>query len=108
MMDFGGNYLSNDVLKISMSDFVDGDGPLNEPIHESWLHMQDANKTKALSCVLTVKWQFSHVETENIMAPLLFSTSSCHYKYYRQIRTSALSNPNIIFLSNGLSVISYL
>ena len=35
MMDFGGNYLSNDVLKISMSDFVDGDGPLNEPIHES-------------------------------------------------------------------------
>ena len=81
MMDLGGNYLSNDVLKISMSDFVDGDGPLNEPIHESWLHMQDANKTKTLSCVLTVKWQFSHVETENIMAPLLFSTSSCHYKY---------------------------
>ena len=34
------------------------DGPLddnfNEPIHESRLHMQDANKTKALSCVLTV------------------------------------------------------
>ena len=54
MMDFGGNYLYNEVIKIYMSDFVDGEGHLNEPIHESLLHMQDANKTKALSCVLTV------------------------------------------------------
>ena len=58
-MDFGGNYLNNDVLEISMYDFVDRDGPVddnfNEPIHESLLHMQDANKTRALSCVLTVK-----------------------------------------------------
>ena len=49
-------------------------GPLDdnfiETIHESWLHMQDADKTKALSCMLTVKWPFSHVETGNIMAPL--------------------------------------
>ena len=59
MMDFGGNYLNNDFLELSMYDFVDRDKPLddnfNEPIHESWLHMHDANKTKALSCVLTVK-----------------------------------------------------
>ena len=53
--DLGGNYLNKDVLEIPMYDFVDRDGPLDdnfiEPIHESWLHMQDANKTKALSCV---------------------------------------------------------
>ena len=79
MMDFGGNYLNNGVLEIPMYDFVDRDGSLddnfNEPIHESWLHMEDANKTKALSSVLTVKWPFSHVYTVNIMAPLVCSTS---------------------------------
>ena len=52
MMDIGGKYLNSDVLEISMYDFVDRDGPLDdnfvEPIHESCLHMQDANKTKAL------------------------------------------------------------
>ena len=70
--------LKNDVLEISMYDFVDRNGPfddnLNEPMYESWLHLQDANKTKALiifSCELTVKWPFSHVEKVNIMAPLL-------------------------------------
>ena len=46
-----------------------------DPIHESWLHMQDSNKTKALLCMLTVKWPFSHVETVNIMALLVCSTS---------------------------------
>ena len=70
----GGKYLKSDVLEIS--DFVDRDGPLDdnfdEPIHESWLHMQDANETKALSFVLTVKWPFLHVETVNIMAPLSY------------------------------------
>ena len=39
MMDYGGIYFNNNVLKISMYDFVDRDGPfhdnLNEPIHES-------------------------------------------------------------------------
>ena len=38
-MDFEGHYLSNDVLEISMYDFVDRDGHIddnfNEPIHES-------------------------------------------------------------------------
>ena len=60
-----------------MYEFVDRDGPLddNEPIHESWLHMQDANKTLALSCMLTVKWQFSHVETVDIVTSLLCSRS---------------------------------
>ena len=52
MMDLGGNYLNNDVLEISMYDFVDRDGPLddnfNEPIHESRLHMLDANKTSSI------------------------------------------------------------
>lgn len=71
--------LKNDVLEISMYDFVDRNGPFddnfNEPMYESWLHLQDANKTKAFSCELTVKWPFSHVETVNIMAPLLCSTS---------------------------------
>ena len=33
------------------------------------------NVTKALSCVLTVKLPFSHVEKVDIMAPLLCSTS---------------------------------
>ena len=37
MMDFGGNYLKNDVLEIYIFDFVDRDEPLddnfNEPIH---------------------------------------------------------------------------
>ena len=46
MMDFGGNYLNNDVLEIYMYDFVDKDGSLNdnlnEEIHKSWLHMHDA------------------------------------------------------------------
>ena len=60
MMDLGGIYLNNDVLEISMYDFVDRDPwPLDdkfiEPIHGTWLHMQDANKTEALSWVLTVK-----------------------------------------------------
>ena len=71
--------LKNDVLEISMYDFVDRNGTFddnfNEPMYESWLHLQDANKTKAFSCELTVKWPFSHVETVNIMAPLLCSTS---------------------------------
>ena len=35
-----------------MYDFVDTNGPLddniNEPIHESWLHIQDATKTNIL------------------------------------------------------------
>ena len=39
MMDFAGNYLNNGVLEISMYDFVDKDGSLddnlNEEIHES-------------------------------------------------------------------------
>ena len=39
MMDFGGKYRNNDFLEISMYDFVDRDGPIednfNEPIHES-------------------------------------------------------------------------
>ena len=38
-MDFRGNYLKNDVLDISMYDFVDRNGPLddnfNEPIYAS-------------------------------------------------------------------------
>ena len=71
--------LKNDVLEISMYDFVDRNGPFddnfNEPMYESWLHLQDANKTKAFSCEFTVKLPFSHVETVNIMAPLLCSTS---------------------------------
>ena len=71
--------LKNDVLEISMYDFVDRNGPFddnfNEPMYESWLHLQDANKTKAFSCELTVNWPFSHVETVNIMAPLLCPTS---------------------------------
>ena len=79
-----------------MYDFVDRNGPFddnfNEPMYESWLHLQDANKTKAFSCELTVKWPFSHVETVNIMAPLLClqvgRSNSCHYKYYRQIKLS--------------------
>ena len=37
--------------------------------------MHAANKTKALSCVLTVKLPFSHVETVDIMALLLCFTS---------------------------------
>ena len=37
--------------------------------------MHNANKTKALSCVLTVNLPFSHVEAVEIMAPLLCSTS---------------------------------
>ena len=59
-MDFGGNYLNKDVREISMYDFIDRNGPLddnfNEPIHESWLHRQDANKTKALcvDCEVTI------------------------------------------------------
>ena len=54
-----GNYLNIDVLEISMNELVDIDGPLddNEPIHKSWL--QDANKTKAFSCLLTVRWHFN-------------------------------------------------
>ena len=39
MIDFGGNYLNKDALEISMYDFVDRHGPLddnfNEQIHES-------------------------------------------------------------------------
>ena len=73
----GGTYLNSDVLEISDRD--DRDEPLDDnfdkPIHESWLHMHDANKTNALSCVLTVKWLFSHVETVNIMASLLCPSS---------------------------------
>ena len=34
--------------------------------------MYDANTSKALSCVLTVKLPFSHVETVDIMAPFLY------------------------------------
>ena len=34
--------------------------------------MYDANTTKVLSCVLTVKLPFSHVETVDIMAPFLY------------------------------------
>ena len=79
----GENYLNSDVLEIS--DFVDRDGPLDdnfdEPIHESWLHMQDANENKALSFVLTVKWPFLHVETVNIMAPLLCPTCTSWIVY---------------------------
>ena len=80
MMDFGGIYLNNHVLEIYMYDFVDRDhltldDNFIEPIHESWLQMQDANKTKALSRMLTVKWPFSNVESVNIIAPLLCSTS---------------------------------
>ena len=56
MMNLGGNYLNNEVLEISMYDDGSLDGNFNGPIHESWLHMQDANKTKAFSCVLTVKF----------------------------------------------------
>mgnify|MGYP003691552607 CR=1 FL=1 len=37
--------------------------------------MHNANKTKALSCVLTVNLPFSYVEAVEIMAPLLCSTS---------------------------------
>ena len=76
MMDRG-NYLNIDVLKISMHEFVDRNGPLddNEPIHRSLLHMHIENKTKALSCVLAVQLPFSHIETVDIMTHLLCSTS---------------------------------
>ena len=78
MMDWW-NYLNIDVLKISMFEFVDRDGPLDdkELIFESLLHMymHNENKTKALSCVLTVKLPFSHEETVDIIGPLLCSTS---------------------------------
>ena len=74
MMDFGGNYLNNDDLEVCCWDEPFDDN-FNEPIHESWLHMQGANKTKASSLVSTVKWSFSPVETMNITTPLLFSTS---------------------------------
>ena len=108
MMDFGGKYRNNDVLEISMYDFVDRDVPIddnfNEPIHESWLHMQDANKTKALSCVLTVKWPFSHGNSK------YHGTFAMFYKLDtltlaitnitdRLSWASALSDPYIIFLS---------
>ena len=80
MMDFGGNYLKewcsgNIYVWFCWQKWTLSDDNLNEPMYESWLHLQDANKTKAFSCELTVKWPFSHVETVNIMAPLLCSTS---------------------------------
>ena len=69
---FGGNNLNIDVLEnlwMSLLSALD----YNEPIHESWLHMQDANKIKASSCVLIVKWPFSQAKTLDIMTPLLCS-----------------------------------
>ena len=74
------------------------------------LHMHDASKTKALSCVLTVKLPFSHVETEDIMAFLLSFTSGMLSLLPLQILqpdyswASAVSDPNIIFLFNGLNL----
>ena len=58
-----------------MYEFVDRDGPLddNGSIHESFLHIQ--LRHYLTTCVLTVKLKFSHVETVDIMAPLLCSTS---------------------------------
>ena len=57
--EFRRNCLNIDVLEISMYEFVDRDGPLddnfNEPIHKSLLYLQDAHyKNKAFSCVLSV------------------------------------------------------
>ena len=108
----GGNYLKIDFFDISVYEFVDTDGPLddNEPIHESLLHMHEANKTKAITCVLTVKLPFSHVETVDIMALLLCFTSGRLSLLPLQILqpdyswASAVCDPNIIFLFNGLNL----
>ena len=110
MMDWG-NYLNNDVLEISMYEVVDRDGPLhdNEPIYESCLHIHDANKTKALSCVLTVKLPFSHVEIRYHGTLAMFYTwdtlNSCHYKILQLSQCSLWSKYNI-FLQWMKSVIT--
>lgn len=118
MMDLGEIILKNDVLEISMYDFVDRNGPFddnfNEPMYESWLHLQDANKTKAFSCELTVKW--------TIFACRNSKYNGTFAMFYKQDTltlaitnitdrlswASALSDPYIIFLSSGLSVLSNL
>ena len=66
MMDLGGNILTLMYVWVCWQRGTLDD---NEPIHESW----DANKPKTLSCVLTVKWPFSYVETVEIITPLLCS-----------------------------------
>ena len=77
-------------------------------MHKSQLHMQD--KTQAFSCVLTVMWPFSHVGTVDVMVPCYVSTSGTFFPIQiLQIDkswASALSNPNMIFHFNGLSVYS--
>lgn len=72
----------SDVLEISMFDVVVRDWPF-----ESWLHMQNGNKTKSLSCVLAMKRPFSHVVLNskyhgNFVLHVGYS-KSCHYKYYK-------------------------
>ena len=96
MMEFAVNYLNNGVLEISLYDFVDKDGSLddnlNEQIHESWLHMHVAKNQGIIlwvDCEVTV---FTWRSSKYHIAPLLSTTNwtlfSCHYKHNRQIKLS--------------------
>ena len=119
MMDLRAIYPNNDVLEISMFDFVDIDHDplmtmlLNQYVHESWFHMQDENKTKALSCVDCEVTIFTSRNSKYHSTFAMFYKLDALTPAITDITdifswASALSDPNIIFLSSGLSVLSNL